>query len=639
MPSTTTVRVGDPAQSYTLDPGQTLTVTAAADGACTVYQYSASVGAGANTATFALTAGQARTFGPYAGAVRFTVQTTAGTAQADVDVLAAAAPDSMRAFTVDITSAQLIAPTAAMLANTRDMFRLNVAPWTRYRSTGTALEEVGEGVAGGAVPSSVSRIVLIGDSQSAFVDSTGPTCTAIVDNGDGTATITFSGSHSWAVGHPIAVNVAPARKFNVMNGTVTAQSNSGTFSVTYTLGGNTSPVTGTLASEVQTLYPWRRSPLGYATWLEVLQSRSIDYVKVCAGGADSRQILSMYNDALLTVQASQASDIIVMPGMNDVYARGWTFDATKASIKALLNRIRATMRRARMWVLLVPARDSGGSAWSSAKQTVHNRLNRWLWLYALQIGATPVDTWRAAQNGITYVNPAASNPDPNTNMSNDGTHQSQVGALAIARALDALMRQTAAVQAGGKQFGHSAMAAQNNALTNPGLTGTGGTKTPGSGSITGNAPDNWIVEISSGTGALTLTSPARTVSADGDAYGNNLSVAVSGQATWRLRQTGLIGAVSAGQQRRLTVPVTITSPVNLTGIELVVFGTKSGDNTNVGLVGTSVAMTSDLTGTLTSPTITLPSGLTALEVFVRFYFGSGGSGTVLIGQPCLELIE
>lgn len=48
---------------------------------------------------------------------------------------------------IDLTSAQINAPTAAMLADINATYRLNVAPYTRYQSTGTALVE-----AGGASP-------------------------------------------------------------------------------------------------------------------------------------------------------------------------------------------------------------------------------------------------------------------------------------------------------------------------------------------------------------------------------------------------------------------------------------------------------------------------------------------------------
>ena len=40
---------------------------------------------------------------------------------------------------VDLTAAQIASPTAAMIADLNATYRLNVAPYTRYRSTGSAL--------------------------------------------------------------------------------------------------------------------------------------------------------------------------------------------------------------------------------------------------------------------------------------------------------------------------------------------------------------------------------------------------------------------------------------------------------------------------------------------------------------------
>ena len=48
------------------------------------------------------------------------------------------APDGIWA-PVDVTSAQIAAPSAAMIADINSTYRLNVAPYTRYVSNGTAL--------------------------------------------------------------------------------------------------------------------------------------------------------------------------------------------------------------------------------------------------------------------------------------------------------------------------------------------------------------------------------------------------------------------------------------------------------------------------------------------------------------------
>lgn len=486
----------------------------------------------------------------------------------------------------------------------------------------------------------VTSVMLCGDSNTSFWLDQGPAVTAIVNNGDGTGTVTFNASHNWTVGQPITVNASTAQELNSFNGTVTAMMNTNPYWVTYTLTSRTSPVTSGAASGTGCLYPLRTAPLGFAAWLQALQSKRLAYVNACAGGADSGQVLTMYQDALAEAQTARVSDIIVMAGTNDIYARALDFDTTKASLKALIDYIAGTTTARIWWCNVLPYGSSGG-AWTEAKQTVHNRINRWIWRYGPQIGVTVVDTWKSSQNGLTMVNPAAANPDFTTGFAGaDVTHTANLGALALARTLDTLMRQAASVQPLAFQGGHTDAQNQGNALTNSSLIGTAGTKTAGGGTITGTVPDSWTLEITSGTGTLTTTSPARTVAADGDASGSNLQVIPSVSAnTWRLiNTTSLHSAVTAGEVREASIPLTITGAVGLTGIELVIFGTKSsGGNENFGFVGTSSAITGDVSGVIRTERWTVPANLTALSFFLRFTGAT--AGTFILGKPRFELIE
>lgn len=487
----------------------------------------------------------------------------------------------------------------------------------------------------------VSSVMLVGDSNSAFGWDQGPSVTAITANGDGTATVTFSGSHNWTTGQTITVNNSPTRALNVFSASVTAIVNSGTFSVTYTLTGRTSPVTSAAAASTQTLHMLRYSPIGYPAWLEALQSRRLGYVLAAAGGSDAEQALLMYDDAIEEAAEARVSDIVVMIGTVDVFSRALSFADAQASIKALMDRIVATSA-ARVWWLTPPPLNSAASSWSEAKQTVMNRLVRWMWRYANQIGAFPIDSWRGAQNGAAFVDATASNPDATTSfLQSDNTHTTCLGALAIARSLDTAWRQVQATPALAYQGAHADTQNQGNALTNSRLTGTGGTKTAGSGTISGDSPDSWTTEITSGSGTITLTNPARTVATDGDADGFNLQVIPSVAAlTWRILQSGIHSALTVGEVREAYWPITITSAAGLTGIELILFGTKSsGGNENIGFAGTSVAITGAFSGVIRIPRWTVPSGLTALSMFIRFTQTGTPAGTFILGKPCLELVE
>jgi lysophospholipase L1-like esterase len=493
----------------------------------------------------------------------------------------------------------------------------------------------------GAVYSGSSPVLLVGDSITVYAWDSGPACTANVDNGNGTGTISFSSSHNWVAGSRISISNSVSRPLNVFNAPVTAITNSGTFTVTYQLGGRTSPVVSGVASLTATQHMGRHSSIGFAGWLEALRGRPQNYILAAAGGADSTQALTMYNDTLAEASAAHVSDIILMIGTNDVFARAWSFATTQANIKALIDGIRATSP-ARLWVVMPPPYSSAAAGWSSAKQIVMNRIIRWLWRYAAIAGATPVDSWRGKQNGTTYVNAGATNPDPTAGFNGaDGVHPTNLGALAIARSI---AEQLEFVQPNpyvlGYQGGHSAVQNQGNAFVNSSLSGTAGTKTAGGGTIVGTAPDSWTVEITSGTGTITLSSPARTVAADGDAQGSNLQVVPSVSATtWRLiNTTSLHSSLTAGEVRDIFFPLRIVGAAGLTGIEVVLFGTKSsGGNENLGFVGVSQAITGDLSVCMRVPRWTVPSGLTSLVVFLRFTGAT--AGTFTIGKPCFELVE
>lgn len=61
---------------------------------------------------------------------------------------------------VDLTAAQIAAPTAAMIADLNATYRLNVAPYTRYQSNGADLVEMGgSSPDGSSIPGTVLQTV------------------------------------------------------------------------------------------------------------------------------------------------------------------------------------------------------------------------------------------------------------------------------------------------------------------------------------------------------------------------------------------------------------------------------------------------------------------------------------------------
>lgn len=482
--------------------------------------------------------------------------------------------------------------------------------------------------------SGASRALLVGDSMAYFTWVQATTATGVVDNGDGTATITFPGSHNFVVGDPIAVNTAPDRKFNVMDGVVTARVNSGTFSATYTLGGRTSSVT---SATPLAFYQRFTNPQAWFPWLEFLLGQKYVMTMCAAGGADISQAL----DLLYKTSPGLYDECFINIGTNDIYARGNTFAQVQTDFIKLINAARLYSQN--LTVLLIPPRMNTSFGWTAGKRDIHLQINRWLWDYCRTLGITPVDTFRSVANALTYIDAVSGEADPTTNFnSSDGVHPSNLGGIAIATDVYNAVKNRFGGGTGFK-ISHAKIATGTgsfNLLANSGFTGTGGTKTAGTGSITGNVPDSWTLENTSGSPALTTTISARTVASDGDAYGNNFQIACvyggAGTNIYRLINTSSIHAsVTAGQSYKLRIPVTLTSVTGMTGIELVVFGSAGGGGnpSAYALQGTAQVITQNLTGVLETPAWKAPaSGLTSLLCFLRVYHSSGGS-TLVVNKP------
>jgi len=482
--------------------------------------------------------------------------------------------------------------------------------------------------------SGASRALLIGDSMAYFTWVQATTATGVVDNGNGTATITFSGSHNFVVGDPIAVNAAPEQKFNVMDGVVTARVNSGTFTATYTLGGRTSSVTSATPAA---FYPRFTNPQAWFPWLEFFLGQKYALTMCAAGGADTAQALDLLNQT----QKAQYDECFINIGTNDIYARGNTFAQVQAGLIKLINAAR--LYSPNVTVLLIPPRSNTSTGWSAGKRDIHLQINRWLWDYCRTLGITPVDTFRSVANALTYIDAASVEADPTANFNiADGVHQSNIGGVAIATDVYNAVKNRFGGGTGFK-MSHAKIATGTgsfNLLPNSGFTGTGGTKTVGSGSITGNVPDSWTLENTAGSPALTTTISARSVASGGDAYGNNLQIACvyggAGTNTYRLINTSSIHAsVTAGQSYKFRVPVTLTSVTGMTGLELVVFGSAGGGGnpSAYAMQGTAQVLAQNLSGVLETPAWKAPdSGLTSLLCFLRVYHSSGGS-TLVVNKP------
>lgn len=488
-------------------------------------------------------------------------------------------------------------------------------------------------IGAGALARVSRNVVLVGDSILATYEDS-QAATAHYANADGTVSLEFASACTAIVGNPIRVNGAATEALNTQSSTVLTRLAVAPYTITYSAPTVSSPVTGQLG----VFFPKNDAVTGIASWLKFLIGSPVNILNAAAGGATTDQASTLFS-RWLAVNTQRIDDVVVSALTNDMYGTA-TFAQCQTSMIALLAKARAT--NARVYVILPTPRDATHAAWTSGKRDLHIQVNKWLWDYCLQNGFCPIDSWRAQANSTTYVNSAATQPDPATGFAqSDKVHPASVGSLAVASDLAAAMQGQRVAFGKGFRSSHSTMRTKNNILPNPTLAGTGGTVTAGSGTISGTAPDSYTVSNNSGNCAVTLTSPARTVAADGDASGYNLSIAVaSGTGEVRVaNSTSMHASVTAGQVYRLRVPVACSSLVGLTGIEALIHSvTPGGTSTAKALTGTSSAIAGTITGVLTTEDFTVSSGLTSLNVFIKFTFSSG-SGTIVMSPPSLDLVE
>lgn len=149
-------------------------------------------------------------------------------------------------------------------------------------------------------------------------------------------------------------------------------------------------------------------------------------VDASIGGGDSEQV----NELLVRDWAT--SDVAIYAcGMNDVYARGWTFEQIKANDIANL----AIMRRAKKLILMtIPPRYNGSAGWTAGKFAVWRKVNEWRRQYAPTIGADFLDVL-SAELGTTYADPLNAYSSPRiagtTMTSSDGVHPIGLGGTVL----------------------------------------------------------------------------------------------------------------------------------------------------------------------------------------------------------------
>lgn len=473
------------------------------------------------------------------------------------------------------------------------------------------------------------KALLAGDSIAAYAEVYA-TATSITDNGDGTATVVRS-SHSLGVGDPVRVVAAPTKSLCVMDSAVTQWVDANTFKIA--LGGRTNDVTSPSGPTI--VYPLRRACRGWFNWLETALGEQFDTTWCAAGGATASKISTLIDETEVPVDIDIG---FVCCGMNNIYAAGQTFAEAQAEIAALITKVRN--KSAQLVVLSIPPRSSADSAnWTAGKQAVHTKLNRWMYSYVKSIGGIYIDTWRSVQNGATYVNAGATNPDATSGFQQDYTHPSMRGAIAIGYDIAAKISGQAGVR--GYTAAHPAAIG-----TDTGNLLTGSSFATGSGGVA----TGWASSDSTANMTVTPSLVARTVASDGDACGQNQVVSVAygtatGTASTRFRLNNFHALLTPGTTVQLRIPFKVVGAVGLNSLELSLLGTRS-DGSFLSVTGmhndsNTAVVIGDFSGVLITPPFEVPADLTDLDAWVRPYITSAQSSalTLTMWQPELVVLS
>lgn len=383
-----------------------------------------------------------------------------------------------------------------------------------------------------------NSVMLFGDSiTDRSWTSIGLTSSGITNNGDGTATATMSTApnsttNQIAVGDIIRVNNSATPLFNQVEATVTAASNSPTYSITYTITGAYSDMVG---GEPPTLYSLtRRSWYGWWSHFIALANAEFSIVANCTqGGCQIRHVKEILDRGYSSTIARFG--ILGPLGINDIYVGARTLAQMITDATDLIN---AILARVEVFVAFtIPAIYHSKSGYTTAKMQTIQQYNRWLVEYVKSKGGYLVNSNLASSNNVTYGGADTTYADANSGMYNatDYTHPTGLGAYALGKAALAIMSPliknniqwpSNALDCVWYDANSEFLAASAMVL----LSGTGGTATSGSGTVSGTVPDGCTVAwVSGGSGlTATLTSSARTVASDGDAIGSNLAIAFTG---------------------------------------------------------------------------------------------------------------
>ena len=379
------------------------------------------------------------------------------------------------------------------------------------------------------------RVCIVGDSISEIFDQTASPA-SIVDQGGGIARVQFGAAFSigtfWP-GDEIKIVGASTENLNSMSTVITEVDTVSRLWFEYAL---TPTLTHSTTGSSPTIYlKYSRTPASYIVSAFALAGMEFNVaVDAAIGGGDSSQV-----QGVLFRDFTQADIAIYAPGMNDVYARGWTYNQIIANDKTTIDWL---MSRVKILVIVgIPPRASSNGAWTTGKFQIQQNVNGWRKAYAESIGVEYIDPATAYFGTSSYIDTLSSNIDPFTAgsllTSSDGVHPApQRGGITFGKLLGGVLTKTYKTNCWASYLPSNAyLDLAENLIPNPLMRRTTGGVTSGTatyqnlaGSAGGEVADGWEI-VCSGGASVTIKAGVlpRGEVVNGDTLGNSQRIVIT----------------------------------------------------------------------------------------------------------------
>lgn len=369
-----------------------------------------------------------------------------------------------------------------------------------------------------SIPRSTPLIAGFGDSTLAYMSQFTVTCTSLVNNFNGTATIGFSGSQGIVVGDDIGVQGAQNEDFKVINVKVLAVNGN---AYTYPITGNP-PASDGVTQTAIIRYPHRGSSAGPLAWTNAFLGRKLNIVNAAQVGDTTTKMLARFDKDIAPLKPDR---IAFTAGVNDAWVAtsAPTLITVLATMKSNTLAILAKCKSigAKLDIITGFPQPANRNNWSTFGRDCFIQYRKWL----VQLAKSEelfCMVWGDASAGSSQVQNATDvNGAPNAGMVNADKIHPLSNACYIAGKRYAQFLST--------YYSLPLSPGNIRTITDSGLflgttfsglfTGTGGTKGAG---VAGAGPlaTGLTVTVSTGTPAVDFVQTARTVSADGDTAGN-----------------------------------------------------------------------------------------------------------------------